>query len=75
MHYSKTDVFVPSVDSRIMLYYCNCRFGIDADVPITYRVSCNSEATLHECRINGSTSHIPAGVVCKPNVHNRESMY
>ena len=52
-----------------------CRFGIDANVPITYRASCNGQATLQECNLYTSSSSRAAGVVCRRNVVELESTY
>ena len=57
--------------------FVDCRFGVDADVPVSYRVSCSNQATLQECNIYGyrPSLRIPGGVVCKPNVLDMQSKY
>ena len=59
------------------IVFVDCRFGIDHDVPVSYRVSCSSQATLQECAIYGyrPSLRIPGGVVCRPNVLDMQSKY
>ena len=46
-------------------------------MPVSYRVSCSSQATLQECNIYGyrPSLRIPGGVVCRPNVVEMQSKY